>query len=834
MRMLVGVLISLVILLSVPTKAQELPDPTFTDPIGDVSPSSVDYTKGWFVQQGDSLLVGYQMADVFANRPIGSSLNEFFLDTDLDPNTGQFRGNECNVDFHDYGGGKWFGAMYLMWDEEKSTFTQKIMSPVTVHEDGKTMTWKFSLVGTGWENIEYQLTGWYKEGNTWHQVPHFGGDTQDEPGLFTVDVAQLTQLVEKTGDNCIIEVPESYSGTADSKNVTGVVDEMVNIVKINIGTISESSKKFSVEYENFTHYAHPMVQWGGTGNQFGCRIPGQYWVDEPNWLAMLIGVVDQTLLEIHNGLKQVFLTQRAYNRPIPGYGEGWYCTDDDSTNGFKWNSYHKLSFKALLGRAYENCYTFYIAENMTDGDAKTAIMNRKAEMETAWSNFSGTAKDLTPEIVTGLLLSLSGDLSWTDSVASDILPENFYNNPYDPFGKLVYDYIQDDAFSISSSDDFLTQAHHDWYPTIGSIQAAVIELATGEDLYSELQAVGFPLDQDLFNETKTLLSTTPTDPYVIDDAVPYVWNEINAIGDTLKKEQFSSSWNDPDMDDGAAGPIEMGMGFPFYGQIFDEIYIGVNGICSFTDHIDWITNSGYETTIPGMGWDNILCPLACDIMAAEPPYADERYDDATGTIYYYHDESEGTFTIEYEKMTNHHPEGALFDTTITFQVVLDSSDSSITYYYKDLGTASEPVAKRATIGIQPGKETGLGAQYYGGNTPEGGYPGNESAVKFQIAGTAIDNKLTTKPISFELSQNYPNPFNPTTNLPFRLPNRCEISLKVYNVLGEEVATLVNNKIMSAGQHYVTWNASGLPSGIYFYRLEAPGQQSLIKKCILIK
>jgi len=809
---------------------------TFTDPVGDASPASVDYTGGYFVQQGDSLLVGYTMFAPFADRIPGWSINEFFLDTDCDGTTGQFRGNECNVDFSDYGGGNWFGAMYLLWDQEKSGFTQRVLVPAVVTEDGKTMYCKFSLVGTGWEELEYQLTGWYKDGNTWHQVPHYGGDTQDEPALFEVDV--VTQLIDKEGTNCIIKVPEPYSLTADAKDITGVVDEMVNWVRSKIGIISESDKKYSVKYENFTNYAHPIVGHGfyGIPNQFGCRIPGTDWVDEPNWLAMLDGVVNQTLMELSSGVREVLLVHKAYQRPIPISGEGWYCTNDDSTNGFKWDSYHKWSFRALLGNAYENCYTFYIAESMTDGDAKTAIMSEKADMAAAWNSFSGTAKDLTPEIMTGALLSLSDDLSWADTIYSDILPKKLYlGNPYDPFSQVVNNYIRNDDYNIASSDDFLTQAHHGWYASIASVQAAVIELATGEDVYSLLNGIsGFPLDQDVFDTVKDLLGTSPADPYTADDTVPYVWNEINSVGTALVRDEFSAPWADPDTDDGAAGPIVMGISFPFYGQTFDEIYIGVNGQCSFTDHIDWITNSGYGTTIPGMGWDNILCPLACDIMAADA-YPSAPYDVATGTMYYYHDVDAGTFTIEYEKMTNHHyvVDNACVDTTLTFQVVLDSSDGSITFYYKDLGIAPEPCAKRATVGIQPGKESGLGCQYYGDNTPADGYPVAGSAIRFQIGEVAIDNELTVKPVSYELSQNYPNPFNPSTNFAFTIPKRCEISFKIYNVLGEQVGILINGRMMEAGYNRVTWNASDLPSGIYFYRLET-GQKSFVKKCVLMK
>lgn len=85
-----------------------------------------------------------------------------------------------------------------------------------------------------------------------------------------------------------------------------------------------------------------------------------------------------------------------------------------------------------------------------------------------------------------------------------------------------------------------------------------------------------------------------------------------------------------------------------------------------------------------------------------------------------------------------------------------------------------------------------------------------------------------------LSQNYPNPFNPTTNISFTIPNRSAVSLRIYNVLGKEVTTLVINKIIDAGYHRITWNASDLPTGVYFYRLVVEEQFSSMKKCILIK
>ncbi|RCK72858.1 MAG: 5'-Nucleotidase domain protein [Ignavibacteriae bacterium] len=89
------------------------------------------------------------------------------------------------------------------------------------------------------------------------------------------------------------------------------------------------------------------------------------------------------------------------------------------------------------------------------------------------------------------------------------------------------------------------------------------------------------------------------------------------------------------------------------------------------------------------------------------------------------------------------------------------------------------------------------------------------------------------PKDFNLKQNYPNPFNPTTSIEFQLPKTTSVTLKVYNLLGKEVQTLINNRIYSAGTHSIVFNGRNLPSGVYVYRLEADGK-SFTKKMILTK
>ena len=88
------------------------------------------------------------------------------------------------------------------------------------------------------------------------------------------------------------------------------------------------------------------------------------------------------------------------------------------------------------------------------------------------------------------------------------------------------------------------------------------------------------------------------------------------------------------------------------------------------------------------------------------------------------------------------------------------------------------------------------------------------------------------PKNFGLLQNYPNPFNPVTTIRYELPIQTEVKLAIYNIMGQEMAELVNGKL-AAGEYEIIWNAGNLPSGIYFYRLETTRKQ-ITKKLVVLK
>ncbi|MBD3232470.1 MAG: T9SS type A sorting domain-containing protein, partial [candidate division Zixibacteria bacterium] len=91
---------------------------------------------------------------------------------------------------------------------------------------------------------------------------------------------------------------------------------------------------------------------------------------------------------------------------------------------------------------------------------------------------------------------------------------------------------------------------------------------------------------------------------------------------------------------------------------------------------------------------------------------------------------------------------------------------------------------------------------------------------------------TVAPSEYGLRGNYPNPFNASTNINFSLPEAGNVSLEVYNLMGQKIATLVNG-YKEAGQHTVNWDASSYSSGVYFYKLDA-GEKLLTRRMTLLK
>ncbi|MCW9098596.1 MAG: T9SS type A sorting domain-containing protein [Ignavibacteriaceae bacterium] len=225
-----------------------------------------------------------------------------------------------------------------------------------------------------------------------------------------------------------------------------------------------------------------------------------------------------------------------------------------------------------------------------------------------------------------------------------------------------------------------------------------------------------------------------------------------------------------------------------------------NNAVAFTDNFTGVT-AGTEinwTTDGGASWFLKSEQIPGEIVSVgSPDQIEGKYFFVSGGDVYKTDNSGDSYVLNYSQIDN-----LLF---IDVEVVrVDENNWIIAYAVGENGT----IAKYKELYLVVGAET----------------------------------EVNTIPESFALKQNYPNPFNPTTTIEFSLPIAADVQLTVFNILGQQVASLINEQV-SAGNHSILWNANGsngmkLSSGIYFYMLKASGvdgnEFQKIKKMILLK
>jgi hypothetical protein len=126
----------------------------------------------------------------------------------------------------------------------------------------------------------------------------------------------------------------------------------------------------------------------------------------------------------------------------------------------------------------------------------------------------------------------------------------------------------------------------------------------------------------------------------------------------------------------------------------------------------------------------------------------------------------------------------------------------------------------------------LGILLQNASTLSASWAGADNVRVYNMARISAVGSRQVGPSKFALEQNYPNPFNPTTTIQYTVKSTGNVSLKVYDVVGREVANLVDG-IQNAGNHEVKFLASNLASGVYFYRLVSPSG-TMVKKMMLLK
>jgi len=342
----------------------------------------------------------------------------------------------------------------------------------------------------------------------------------------------------------------------------------------------------------------------------------------------------------------------------------------------------------------------------------------------------------------------------------------------------------------------------------------------------------------------------------------YDWLDVTDVGQVVDFVQGNA-------DNGNTGPIDLGFDFQHYGNSFSTICICSNGWASFTDGTS--VNS-YDLPIPSTYAPNdLLAPFWVDLNPG-----------AGGDVYYYTNSADSAI-ISWEAVYDKSEEGIF-----TFQIVLVAPDT-IVYQYELMGP--EGYVDRATIGMENSTGTvGLqvsrnevftygekAVEFYLGNPPgefdwlesdndhgtipeefswdiditcsagdhsDGRYWGiinlytnDPDSVHVDIpvvmnVGVTSVGGVETVALSHSLKQNYPNPFNPTTEIRYNLPERANVRLEIYNLSGQRIETLVNEP-QEPGVHWVTWDAFGYSSGVYFYKLTA-GDRVSAKRMTLLR
>jgi hypothetical protein len=221
----------------------------------------------------------------------------------------------------------------------------------------------------------------------------------------------------------------------------------------------------------------------------------------------------------------------------------------------------------------------------------------------------------------------------------------------------------------------------------------------------------------------------------------------------------------------------------------------------------------FNLDFPSLGWSQDLSTLYCVYSVVTPDSASSGFN--SRDIYYQYSTNEGTTWSTPVRITNTpnidetYPSVSLWNPGIM---------GSVTY----------------TLNFTYMKDPGVGPASFNGTGTLAPPSRNFQVYRKVIDAGPIGVKDPTSIADeYMLSQNYPNPFNPTTKISFSLPKQQSVTLKVYNIMGQEAASLINNKVYPAGTSEIEFSADKLASGAYFYTLEA-GSFVSTKKMIILK
>ncbi|MBN2788663.1 MAG: T9SS type A sorting domain-containing protein [Candidatus Delongbacteria bacterium] len=298
-------------------------------------------------------------------------------------------------------------------------------------------------------------------------------------------------------------------------------------------------------------------------------------------------------------------------------------------------------------------------------------------------------------------------------------------------------------------------------------------------------------------------------------------------------------------------PLAIPFEFPFYGNFYDSIFVCTDGYLALSegykfvrDDIDIVENKVIvphaaefmadptlnEGTFYFMDPDHVTILWRTALRMdkdAKYNFICKLYND--GTIEFYHTDDQPVNNSWVSGISNGSSENFIISSSSNSE---DPSDLQTTFIHPDhpfglilndqgllSGILSNDLERSWDLEFKITDWNGFSSTKILSLFTSSGITGNEHQ--------AVDN--------LHLEQNYPNPFNPTTNIRFTLKNDDIITLKVYNLKGELVTSLIDNKLLKKGEHSISWDPQlDLSSGIYFYKITSDGGHKMIKKMTMIK
>lgn len=472
------------------------------------------------------------------------------------------------------------------------------------------------------------------------------------------------------------------------------------------------------------------------------------------------------------------------------------------------HSWSYLTYKDVVG-----CNLEY-ASTVVDDQGSSRQNGRLDPGETArlYLKIKNTGEDIAPDVA-GILRTDDPYITVLDSTGS--------------FGPLA---IGDSA--TSSADYFVVRVAESCPLESSHTFSLLLSTQNGNYPYSVLRTfslnVGLPVGADPTGPDAYGYYAYSNDDSLYEQSPKFEWVEIRGVGTRVP---YASPGD-------FTVTVTLPFTFKYYGTNFTTVRVSSDGWIAF--------GSGTQTN-----YTNYPLPHSDNVNNMVAAFWDDLFENSnnpTSKLLHYNDASTHRFIVEWDSV------GHFGSTTLreSFQIILcdpafyptPTGDGEIIFQYRIVGEEGS-----CTLGIENSAQT-VGLQYmYNSAYPSSATEVRDgSAIRWTTRPPTIltDVKTTEPPAAlpseYSLAQNFPNPFNPTTVIRYDLPFESKVLLRICNILGQEVSTLVN-EVQSAGNRVIQWNSQSgdnirVASGVYFIHLKAEGINgkvfSSVRKMVLLK